>query len=199
MSKPTDLYRFFDSSNELIYVGISYDCDKRMNQHYYGSDWWPLYSTLEVKSFKTREEAQKAESKAIKEELPKFNIAGADASHVLKNNRLRPSFNMKESELNKKMVANHLETMDKKESCQGDKVEWLVNDINHEDIVIDRGVTTMRGLFIPQVKAEIINSLGGSHFDEYSSCFILKGKLFSISLSKTFGISRNGSSSGEVK
>ena len=72
----TTLYRAFNKNNELLYVGISGSLMTRMNSHKRTKSWFKEISCLTTKHYDTREEALTAESKAIKEENPKYNIQG---------------------------------------------------------------------------------------------------------------------------
>jgi predicted GIY-YIG superfamily endonuclease len=71
----TQLYRHFDESNNLLYVGISLSAFHRLSQHRDHSEWFKKIKNLTIEHFATREEAMAAERKAIKSENPKFNIA----------------------------------------------------------------------------------------------------------------------------
>jgi hypothetical protein len=70
----TDLYRFFDSRHHLLYVGISASAAARYAQHRSDKPWADEIATMSVESFATRHEAAMAEAKAIREELPRYNI-----------------------------------------------------------------------------------------------------------------------------
>ena len=72
----TTLYRAFNKNNELLYVGISGSLMTRMNSHKRTKSWFKEMSCLTTEHYDTREEALTAESKAIKEENPKYNIQG---------------------------------------------------------------------------------------------------------------------------
>lgn len=69
----TSLYRYWDASGSLLYVGISNDPDKRDRQH--GTKpWKSLASRRRVEWFATRPEALLAEAIAICTERPRFNV-----------------------------------------------------------------------------------------------------------------------------
>ena len=74
MSEYQVLYRFFDNKYQLLYVGISSNFFSRVGQHLDDKHWFHLcaYSTFE--HFATRTEVLKAEKRAIKAEMPLFNI-----------------------------------------------------------------------------------------------------------------------------
>jgi excinuclease UvrABC nuclease subunit len=74
MSKQT-LYRFYDSNDDLLYVGITKFFEPRLKQHYKNSEWFFETAFVRLEHFKTRREVEDAESYAIKTEQPKYNIA----------------------------------------------------------------------------------------------------------------------------
>jgi hypothetical protein len=71
----TQLYRHFDDSNKLMYVGISLNTFSRLSQHKDHSHWFRNINRVTIEHFKTREEAMAAERTAIRAENPMFNIA----------------------------------------------------------------------------------------------------------------------------
>ena len=88
----TNLYRHYDANNNLLYVGISLNAVYRLSQHKNGSAWYSEISKVEIEKFETREDAIKAERKAIKEESPKHNIRHkgykVEKEHVKKSRKL---------------------------------------------------------------------------------------------------------------
>jgi predicted GIY-YIG superfamily endonuclease len=70
------LYRMFDSSGRLIYVGVTGNLGRRLGNH---SEklWFPRVMTIKLQWFFTRAEALAAERQAIQTEMPLVNIAGA--------------------------------------------------------------------------------------------------------------------------
>lgn len=73
----TSLYRHFDASGVLLYVGIASDPRRRREQHQRSSKWSALADEMTVEWFPTREEAHDAEKVAIANELPIFNTTHA--------------------------------------------------------------------------------------------------------------------------
>jgi predicted DNA-binding transcriptional regulator AlpA len=71
---PTCLYRHFDSSGALLYVGISLNALVRMSRHSRDSRWFDRVATITVERFPTRQEALLAERKAVATEKPPFNV-----------------------------------------------------------------------------------------------------------------------------
>jgi hypothetical protein len=67
----TQLYRHYDADGSLLYVGISIDAGPRLKKH----PWAKAVARSEITVFQTREDAAAAETKAIRAEHPKFNVA----------------------------------------------------------------------------------------------------------------------------
>lgn len=65
------LYRHYNSKDELLYVGVAADAMSRLRRHPFSGD--VAYSKIEV--FRSKDAALRAETKAIKTEQPKFNSA----------------------------------------------------------------------------------------------------------------------------
>lgn len=71
----TALYRHFSKDHELLYVGISLCAFIRLAQHRVHSIWFNEIATVTIERFSSREEALQAETRAIKKEGPKYNLA----------------------------------------------------------------------------------------------------------------------------
>jgi len=69
----TMLYRFFDESGCLLYVGISTVGPSRWKSHSKEKPWWTDVASSTVKHFTTRQAAESAEISAIKSEYPVHN------------------------------------------------------------------------------------------------------------------------------
>jgi predicted GIY-YIG superfamily endonuclease len=69
------LYRYFDSQDRLLYVGITGDNTKRQSQHRRNSFWFGEITRATFEHFDFREDADEAESNAIRQEKPMHNIA----------------------------------------------------------------------------------------------------------------------------
>jgi len=72
-SMPHALYRFYDATDVLLYVGITVDLPKRMKQHRGSKPWWALVDHMQVEHFDSRTEVAAAEKAAICSEHPLFN------------------------------------------------------------------------------------------------------------------------------
>ena len=73
VNQPTCLYRFFDISGRLLYVGITMNYERRLEKHRC-RQWWPAVAATKVEWFSGREAAKSAERSAICHEEPIHNI-----------------------------------------------------------------------------------------------------------------------------
>lgn len=71
---PTDLYRYYDVTGRLLYVGVSKSVMVRAAQHARTSSWWSDWVTMRRETFPTRDAALAAETRAIVEEEPAHNV-----------------------------------------------------------------------------------------------------------------------------
>lgn len=71
-----DLYRFYDSDDRLLYVGISLHAATRASQHRSEKAWWPNVVRMDVERLPDRQAAQAAELAAIRGEKPLHNVVG---------------------------------------------------------------------------------------------------------------------------
>lgn len=78
MKPPHALYRLFDETGQLLYVGISADPGKRMLQHRSDKVWWEQSATIHVQPMPDRQTALAAEKEAIKNERPLYNKIHSD-------------------------------------------------------------------------------------------------------------------------
>lgn len=71
------LYRVFDDTGRLIYVGQTVDIDRRISEHRSQAWWWRLLAhEVRVESQPDVQSAKAAEKVAIQEECPAFNSMG---------------------------------------------------------------------------------------------------------------------------
>jgi excinuclease UvrABC nuclease subunit len=70
----TNLYRHYNTTGILLYVGISISAIKRLSEHAVQSRWFNQIAVIKIEKFETRKEAQLAEKQAIERENPLFNI-----------------------------------------------------------------------------------------------------------------------------
>jgi predicted GIY-YIG superfamily endonuclease len=73
----TTLYRLYDNAGALLYVGIANHWPARMNQHAREKAWWENVADVKLERYDTREDAERAEAKAIKAEHPMYNVVHA--------------------------------------------------------------------------------------------------------------------------
>ena len=69
----TALYRHFDSTGVLLYVGISNDYMRRSDAHEYDKEWWKQIASSKVEWWANRTLALEAERLAIETEHPAHN------------------------------------------------------------------------------------------------------------------------------
>lgn len=72
---PTSLYRLHDARGGLLYVGIAGNPGRRFQEHADTKAWWEQVSWVHIEHYPTRVEAAVAETKAIRTERPKYNVA----------------------------------------------------------------------------------------------------------------------------
>lgn len=70
----TQLYRHFDKDDQLLYVGVSLSTVVRLSQHREYSKWYDEIARVTIQNYDTRDEALEAETQAIRNENPKYNI-----------------------------------------------------------------------------------------------------------------------------
>ena len=69
------LYRHFDKSGNLLYVGVSLSTIQRLSQHKNQSHWFNDISQVTIEQFPNRDAALFAERTAIKKENPLHNLS----------------------------------------------------------------------------------------------------------------------------
>lgn len=67
------LYRHFDASGRLLYVGISMDGFRRMLQHNSTAEWREQITTMTITRYPHRAAVLEAEAKVIRDEKPLYN------------------------------------------------------------------------------------------------------------------------------
>ncbi|HEU5108316.1 MAG TPA: hypothetical protein VFT95_07140 [Micromonosporaceae bacterium] len=72
-TKPHALYRFYDRTDALLYVGISMDLPARLRSHRREKPWWVEIAHITVELHESRRAALAAEAVAIAEEKPLYN------------------------------------------------------------------------------------------------------------------------------
>jgi hypothetical protein len=72
-AKAPSVYRCFDASGRLLYLGHSSNVPVRTSQHALYSPWWPEVARVQAELFATVLEALAAEEDAIRDEHPLHN------------------------------------------------------------------------------------------------------------------------------
>lgn len=72
------LYRFYDSDNTLLYVGVTVDLERRLAEHLNEKHWYTDMERIKVEHFPSRYAAESAEKRAIRQEFPLHNVAYND-------------------------------------------------------------------------------------------------------------------------
>lgn len=72
-SERTALYRLYDASDRLLYIGISNNPEARWARHRMYQTWWPQVARRDFSWLASREAAEAAEEEAIRLEAPVFN------------------------------------------------------------------------------------------------------------------------------
>ena len=72
-ARPHALYRFYDRSDVLLYVGITVDPGARFKKHASDKPWWGEVANISVTPHQSREAALEAEVGAIRLEKPLYN------------------------------------------------------------------------------------------------------------------------------
>lgn len=70
----TQLYRHYDADGQLLYVGISLSALLRTRQHRENSPWFANIAKITVETFPDRATAYDAETFAIENERPLYNV-----------------------------------------------------------------------------------------------------------------------------
>lgn len=71
---PQALYRFYDRSGRLLYIGITMDLGGRWGAHNRDKPWWREVASATVEHYPSREAVLAAEKAAIKAERPVHNV-----------------------------------------------------------------------------------------------------------------------------
>lgn len=79
--EPTAVYRFYDVSGTLLYVGISCNLTSRWGRHAVEKSWWPYVARRTVVMYGSRAKAERAELTAIRTEFPVYNVMGKESDN----------------------------------------------------------------------------------------------------------------------
>jgi hypothetical protein len=81
-TKPTALYRLFNVTGDLLYIGIASDPEERFRAHSKVQPWWPDVASRQVEWHEDRWKADDAETIAIAIERPERNFASKNAPTI---------------------------------------------------------------------------------------------------------------------
>lgn len=73
-NRPHVLYRFYDVTGSLLYVGITVSLWNRLPNHQATKAWYGDIVTIKVEHFPDRDTARAAETEAIRAERPRHNV-----------------------------------------------------------------------------------------------------------------------------
>lgn len=94
------VYRMYDRTGRLLYVGVTGSLGKRLDDHA-EKRWFPLVRDIRLEWFPDRSAAEDAESAAIRDEGPEYNVAGA----VLELRRRRAAARQRQQRLRAQSAA----------------------------------------------------------------------------------------------
>lgn len=84
MNPTTSLYRFFNTTGALLYIGITNRVPRRLDEHGDDKPWYLKVAHVEVEHHPDRHTALRAEKDAIKAERPRYNIQHNRAAYRTK-------------------------------------------------------------------------------------------------------------------
>lgn len=73
-AQTTSLYRFYDAAGTLLYIGITNSIPRRLGEHDERKPWFADSVRATFEHHPSRDAALAAEKRAIKAELPKYNL-----------------------------------------------------------------------------------------------------------------------------
>lgn len=138
----TVLYRLRDAFGRLLYIGITARPEQRWKAHAATKSWWSEVSTKDLEWYSTREEAEAAESAAIRSERTPYNVAGspwAPKPRILLPGELSV-------EAFKQTMRDHL-----RRAAEG-QVLWIVNSKRNRD---------RQAAIVPYALGEAVEAVGG--------------------------------------
>src|SRR5690606_19885778 len=101
-SIPTAVYRHYDASGLLLYIGMTCDQSVRESMHGTSSPWWIHVRHSEMTWYATRSKGTEAEKSLIIELEPMFNTVyntydtmGRDKAKYLRDHHATPDFGHK--------------------------------------------------------------------------------------------------------
>jgi predicted GIY-YIG superfamily endonuclease len=71
----TYVYEAYDAFGNLLYVGITNDLKRRLNEHRRSAKWWTQQIEVRHTFYASRDEAKEQESRVIANRSPVYNVA----------------------------------------------------------------------------------------------------------------------------
>jgi len=136
----TQLYRHYNSTGELLYIGISLSVLNRLGQHKDNSHWFNSITNISIESYNTREEALIAERDSIINERPYYNTIHNNTLKRLYKRLDRLGQNINNE---KNPILVYSERFNKRVEKWMDEYDNIRNMINESDwfgYCIDRGL-----------------------------------------------------------
>lgn len=92
------VYLVYDEDDQLLYVGMTEDLDRRFMTHAASSPWWDDAHRLVTENYDSYADAANAERAAILHQGPLFNVRRAQLNDSLPQQRAKNVRDMKSSE-----------------------------------------------------------------------------------------------------
>lgn len=70
------LYRFYDTADRLLYIGMTTNMATRLSEHRLSKNWWSEIARIELEHYGDRLLLRQAEVHAIRNENPVYNALG---------------------------------------------------------------------------------------------------------------------------
>lgn len=86
-AQPHAVYRFWDASDRLLYVGLTVDPGLRWKAHK-RRDWWRSVARATLEWFPDRASAERAEREAIRNEDPVHNVRDREQPKIMPAERI---------------------------------------------------------------------------------------------------------------
>lgn len=81
MTDAAHVYRAFDATGRLLYVGCTVDLEARLREHSKSAPWWLFHVEVKTVGYASHEKALMAEEDAIAAEHPRWNMRGRSLEH----------------------------------------------------------------------------------------------------------------------
>jgi excinuclease UvrABC nuclease subunit len=72
------VYRVYSADRRLLYIGMTFNLPRRIDDHGRGTWWWHAVDTIKLEHYNSRAAALRAEEAAIKRSGPLYNVMHAD-------------------------------------------------------------------------------------------------------------------------